>query len=58
MLLCTELNCHSDNTNFNSVRHGCEKLLNVEKIVDRQYSEIWDFGFFNNHFVHPIEYGK
>ena len=58
MLLCTELNCHSGNINFNSVRHGCKKLLKVEDIVDRQYSEICDFGIFDFHFVHRIEYGK
>ena len=58
MLLCTELNCLPGNINFNSVRHGCKKLLKVEKIDDSYYSEILDFGIFDVHFVHRIEYGN
>ena len=58
MLPCTELNCLSGNTNFDLVRHGCKKLLKVEKIVDRHYGEICDFAIFDIHFVHRIEYGK
>ena len=58
MLPCTELNCHSGNTNFSSVRYGCKKLLKVEKVVDRHYREIWDFAIFDVHIVHRIEYGK
>ena len=58
MLLCAKLNCQSGNTNFNSVRHECKILLKVEKIVERQYSEISVFAIFDVHFVHRIEYDK
>ena len=58
MLLCTELNSLSGNTNFDLVRLGCKKLLNVEKMLDRHYSEICDFAIFDIHFVHRIEYRK
>ena len=58
MLPCTELNCRSGNTKFNSVRHDCQKLLKVEKIVDRHYSEILDFAFFDANFVHRIKNAK
>ena len=53
-----KINCLSGSINFSSVRHDCKKLLKVEKIVDRYYGEILDFGIFDVHFVHRIEYSK